>query len=75
LIVAVTSVPLTADAQGRFGITLGAGVIGGADAAPATNFSVPVYAVSIQRAIKRYFSTRVAIVWAVRAERSAWERS
>jgi hypothetical protein len=55
LVAATLATPAGAHAQDRFGITLGAGVIGGADAAPDTSFAVPVYIISVQGVIRNHF--------------------
>jgi hypothetical protein len=55
LVAAAIATPAGAHAQDRFGVTLGIGVTGGADAAPDTSFAVPVYTISMQGVIKNHF--------------------
>jgi hypothetical protein len=55
LVAAAIATPAGAQAQDRFGVTLGAGAIGGADAAPDASFAAPVYTVSVQGVIKNHF--------------------
>jgi hypothetical protein len=55
LVAAALATPAGADAQDRLGVTLGAGAIGGADAAPDTSFAVPAYVISGQGVIKNRF--------------------
>jgi hypothetical protein len=54
IVIAAVAVPASSRAQDRFGITLGVGMIGGADSAANSRFAVPVYNVAIQGVFKRY---------------------
>ena len=55
VIVAAVAAPLTAAAQDRIGLTVGAGILSVTDPYPASDLSTPVYAFGVQRVIKRYF--------------------
>jgi hypothetical protein len=47
--------PIATAAQDRFAITLGAGILAGEDAVPTSDFTRPVYTLSLQSVIKRHF--------------------
>lgn len=55
LMISAISIPISAQAQDRVGVTVAAGGIFGTDPYPAEAFSEPLFLSSIQRVMKEHF--------------------